>query len=60
MHDPINAAYPERYKRFIRPSSVHTAIGSTLFYTVTSNGIPLYQWVSDFVNDDPGWVDTVE
>ena len=60
VHNPINAAYPDRYKRFIRPSSVHTAIGSTLFYTVTSNGHPLYQWVSDFVNDAPGWVDTVE
>jgi hypothetical protein len=60
VQGPINAAYPDRYKRFIRPSSVHTAIASTLFYTVTSNGHLLYQWVSDFVNDAPGWVDTVE
>lgn len=59
-HDPIVAAFPNRYKRFIRPSTVHTAIGSTLFYTVTSNGILLYQWVADFVNDAPGWVDTVQ
>ena len=59
-HDPINATHPDRYKRFIRPSSVHTAIGSTLFYTVMSNGVPLYQWVADFVNDDPNWVDLVQ
>lgn len=59
-HDPINAAHPDRYKRFIRPSSVHTAIGSTLFYTVMSNEVLLYQWVADFVNDHPDWVDLVQ
>jgi hypothetical protein len=60
-HDPINEAFPDRYKRFIRAgSTAHTAIAGGLFYTATSNGIPLYQWVADFVNDDPGWVDTVE
>ena len=25
-----------------------------------ADGVPLYQWVEDFVNGDPGWVDIVE
>jgi pectinacetylesterase len=60
-HNPINAAHPDRYKRFIRAgSTAHTAIAGNLFYTATANGIPLYQWVTDFVNGAPGWVDNVE
>jgi len=61
VHDPINAAYPDRYKRFIRSGSEdHTAIGFFGFYTFEADGAPLYQWVDDFVNDDPDWVDIVE
>ena len=60
-HDPINAAHPDRYKRYIRGgSTVHTAIGGGLFYALAVNGLPLYQWVADFVNEDPHWVDNVE
>ena len=61
MHDPINAAYPDRYKRFIRSGSEeHTALGYFGFYLFQANGVPLYQWVEDFANEDPGWVDIVE
>jgi len=50
-----------RATRFQRwQTSGHTAIRSTLFCTVTSSGILLYQWAADFVNDTTGWVDTVE
>ena len=57
-HDPINAAFPDRYKRFIRTGATsHTAIGGNLYYTLSVNGISLYQWIADFVNDDPHWVD---
>jgi hypothetical protein len=59
-HDPINAAFPDRYKRYIRSSSVHTAIQTGLYYSLATNGIPLYQWIADFVNEQPGWVDNVE
>jgi hypothetical protein len=60
VHDPINAAYPDRYKRFIvGGATYHTAIGNDRFYSVTENGLPLYQWIADFVNDDPNWVDNV-
>jgi hypothetical protein len=58
--DPIVAAYPQRIKRFIRPaSSSHTAIGGLLYYTLEVNGITLYQWISDFVDENPHWVDNV-
>ena len=60
VHDPINEAFPDRYKRFIRPSSAHTAIAGNLYYTATSNGNLLYQWIADFVHDAAGWVDTVQ
>jgi Pectinacetylesterase len=57
-HDPINAAYPDRYKRYVRAGATsHTAIGGSLYYTLAVNNIPLYQWITDFVNDDPHWVD---
>jgi len=58
--DPVVADFPGRYNRFVRgASTVHTAIGGGLFYTLSVNGIPLYQWIADFVNDDPHWVDNV-
>jgi hypothetical protein len=61
VHDPIHAAHPDRYKRFIRSGSEeHTALGFFGFYTFEADGVPLYQWVEDFVNADPGWVDIVE
>lgn len=61
VHDPINAAFPDRYKRFIRSgSSEHTNLRGDLFYTGEANGVPIYQWMDDFVNRNPGWVDIVE
>jgi hypothetical protein len=61
VHDPVNAAYPDRYKRFIRSGSdAHTALGFFGFYIFEANGVPLYQWIADFVQDNPAWVDIVE
>jgi hypothetical protein len=61
VHDPINAAHPDRYKRFIRSGSEeHTALGFSGFYTFEADGVPLYQWGDDFVNEEPEWVDIVE
>ena len=60
MHDPINAAHPDRYKRFIRSGSEeHTALGFSGFYTFEADGVPLYQWGDDFVNEEPEWVGTI-
>ncbi len=75
VHDPLNADYPDRYRRFIRSGTEeHTAIGDDRFYTAEANGTPLYEWVGDFVeqegeddddddddDDDASvWVDIVE
>jgi hypothetical protein len=59
--DPLNALVPFRYKRFIRSGDTsHTSLRGDLFYTAEADGVPLYEWTDDFVNDDPGWVDIVE
>jgi len=60
-HDPLNPAYPDRYKRYIvSGSGSHTALGTDLYYIETANGVPLYQWTDDFVNNGVGWIDIVE
>jgi hypothetical protein len=71
-HGALNAAHPDRYKRFIvsggaLPLGVvfsHTALQSNdRFYGLEANGVPLYQWTNDFVKP-PGnqsvWDDNVE
>lgn len=59
-HGAINALYPERYKRFIRSdSTTHTALQNGEFYA-TGNGIPLYEWLDDFLVPRPFWIDNVE
>lgn len=72
-HAKLNAAHPTRYKRFIRSgSTTHTALQTDLYYIGTANGLPLNEWVEDFIkfrghedddddDDEPrGWVDIVE
>jgi hypothetical protein len=60
-HGLLNAAYPERYKRFIVAGETsHTALQTPLFYTQDANGVLLDDWTSDFLVDAPGWVDIVE
>ncbi len=64
-HGALNAAHPDRYKRFIiSGDTTHTALQSNnRFYTYEANGVPLHQWTNDFVKP-PGnrsvWVDIVE
>ena len=50
-HGKLNAAHPDRYKRFIRSGSdVHTALQDPfLYYFGTANGVPLFEWVEDFL-----------
>ena len=33
---------------------------SSLFFTQDSNGVLLNEWTSDFLANDPGWIDIVE
>ncbi|WP_188109685.1 pectin acetylesterase-family hydrolase [Pseudohalioglobus sediminis] len=59
--DPVAAAYPGRYKRFIRSGSEdHTALSFFGYYLFEANTVPLYQWVGEFIAGGPGWVDIVE
>ena len=49
-HGKLNAAHPDRYKRFIRSGdSSHTALQSPFFYLFTANGVLLSEWVADFL-----------
>jgi len=60
-HGAINAAHPDRYKRFIVAGDTsHGALQSPLFYSQDANGVLLNEWTGDFLADDPGWVDIVE
>jgi pectinacetylesterase len=61
VHDPIQAAFPDRYARFIRSGSKgHAILEYDAFYQVEIDGQPLYRWLRDFVEEDPGWGDLVE
>lgn len=74
VHGAINAAYPNRYKRFIQSgSTTHTAIQTPLLYVGVANGVPLNLWVTDFLQPPlirlisaflqgrlPVWIDAVD
>ncbi len=60
-HGALNAAHPDRYKRFIvSGDSTHTALQSSRFYTFDADGVPLNEWTDDFLVPRPFWVDIVE
>ncbi|MEM7675419.1 MAG: pectin acetylesterase-family hydrolase [Myxococcota bacterium] len=59
VHDPINARFPRRYKRFIVNGEAHTIVGGTGFYLATVNDIPLYEWLEDLVRGGRNYVDLV-
>ena len=63
-HGALHDAHPDRYKRFIRSGDAsHTALQTPLFYVGTANGVPLHEWVKDFLlppDEDSAWVDIVE
>jgi hypothetical protein len=60
-HGALNAAHPDRYKRFIvSGDSSHTALQSPLFYSQDADGVPLNEWTDDFLIPRPFWVDIVE
>jgi hypothetical protein len=60
-HGALNAAHPDRYKRFIVSGDVrHTALRDPLFYSQTADGVLLNEWTNDFLIPKPFWVDIVE
>lgn len=59
-HGEIHDLYPDRYKRFIRAlRTSHTALQSPDFYE-SADGVPLYDWLADFLVPRPSWQDIVE
>jgi hypothetical protein len=49
-HGKLNAAHPDRYKRFIVAGDTsHTALQSPLFYIQSANGVVLNKWTKDFL-----------
>jgi hypothetical protein len=59
-HGEINMLFPDRYKRYIRSDNAsHTALQAPQFYE-SANGIPLFEWLDDFLVPRPAWVDNVE
>jgi hypothetical protein len=60
-HGLLNAAHPDRYKRFIVAGDTsHTALQSPLFYSQDADGVLLNEWTDDFIDKSTGWVDIVE
>jgi hypothetical protein len=68
-HGKLNAAHPERYKRFVvAGDDSHTALQTPLFYLQDANGVYLNEWTRDFLKDNgkptgkdkKGWLDIVE
>jgi len=60
-HGALNAAHPDRYKRFIRSGDQsHTALQTDLFYLGEADGVPLDVWTGDFLVPRPFWIDIVE
>ena len=59
-HGAIHALFPERYKRFIQAGRIsHTALQNSVFYE-SADGVPLYEWLGDFLVPRPSWEDIVE
>ena len=60
-HGLLNAAHPDRYKRFIvAGDESHTALQTPLFYSQDANGVLLNEWTEDFLVPRPFWEDIVE
>jgi hypothetical protein len=60
-HGVIHEAHPDRYNRFIRSGDdEHTALQLPTFYIGEADGVPLYEWMDDFLVPRPFWVDIVE
>lgn len=59
-HGAIHDLFPDRYKRFIQANKdTHTALQTPVFYE-SADGVPLYEWLDDFLVPRPSWVDIVE
>jgi hypothetical protein len=59
-HGEVHDLFPDRYKRFIQAGRFsHTALQNLVFYE-SADGVPLYEWLGDFLVPRPSWTDIVE
>jgi hypothetical protein len=59
-HGEVHNLFPDRYKRFIQAGRTsHTALQNSVFYEA-ADGVPLYDWLGDFLVPRPSWTDIVE
>jgi hypothetical protein len=57
----LNESHPDRYKRFfVAGDNTHTALQTIQFYTYAADGVLLSDWMGDFLDHAPGWIDLVE
>ena len=61
-HGELNAAHPDRYKRFIvSGDDQHTILGRPEFYSKDADGQLINEWTDDFISPrKPKWNDIVE
>ena len=61
-HGLLNAAHPDRYKRFVVSGDTsHTALQTPLFYSQDANGVLLNEWTKNFLKGKKKkWADIVE
>ncbi len=61
-HGLLNAAHPDRYKRFIvnGGDTSHTILQTPGYLFQEANGVRIADWATDFIKNADGWVDIVE
>jgi hypothetical protein len=60
-HGALHAAFPDRYKVFIRSGDdEHTALQRPTFYLSQVDGVTLDSWTSAFLVPTPFWENLVE
>ena len=61
-HGELNAAHPDRYKRFIvSGDDQHTILRRPEFYSKDADGQLINEWTDDFISPrKPKWNDIVE
>jgi hypothetical protein len=58
--DAVNAQFPDRFKRFFPKGSGHTILELPAFYTQSIRSESIHDWTQAFLDNSPGWQDTIE
>ncbi len=60
ISDEIQKKHPGSFKRFFIDSDIHCAVNAPGKYSYKIQGITLYEWIRNMINDDSGWKDLLE